>query len=145
MSDEFADALKEAEKSPVLGPHYFTARKAAERFMEGFEAKQFVPLIESFAKQFQERLWEDLEVYLLGDTELNIQGEIYRGIDRSVEALLGGAPWALQRYALGERFDHDKIRAAVAKHIPQELQDQRIADLEAEVTSLKESLEWARR
>jgi hypothetical protein len=65
-------------------------------------------------------------------------------VDDTVRALLGGNEWALKRYALGARHDHGAIRAAVAKHIPAELQDARIADLEAEVDRLRKDLEWWR-
>lgn len=50
----------------------------------------------------------------------------------------------MDRYVLGQRYECEKIRAAIAKHIPEELQNARIADLEAENAKLKEDLEWAR-
>lgn len=142
MQQEFLD---QGAEHPVLGPHYFAARKVAGEFMEKFEAEHFKPLMEDFAKKFGEKLWTDLENHLMSDTESNLHSTIWRQIDESVKALLGDGQWAIDRYVLSGRYDCEKIRAAVAKHIPQELQNSRIADLEAEVASLRQSLEWARR
>lgn len=137
--------LEQAEKYPVLGPHYFAAREAAEKFMAAFEAEQFAPLLKKAADDFYGQLHERLENFLLSDVENNLQGTIWRQIDESVKALLTGQHWAIQRYALGERYDHGRIREVLASLIPAELQDKRVADLEAEVKELKQSLEWERR
>jgi hypothetical protein len=88
---------------------------------------------------------ESLEAYLLSDVESNLHTTIWHQIDESVQAILGGRQWALNKYMLGERYDCDKVREAVAKVVPKELQDARVADLEAEIVRLKEALEWARR
>lgn len=142
MDQKFLD---EGAAHPVLGPHYFAARAAAEEFMAKFEPEHFKPLIKKAADEFYSQMQESLEASLLSDVESNIQGTIWRQIDDSVRALMGGERWALERYALGTRYDCDKIREAVAKHIPAELQDKRVADLEAEVKRLSEQLEWHRR
>lgn len=134
--------VAEGEKFLTLGPAYFDARRVAEGFMEKFEAEHFKPLIDKLTDQIRERLWDDLKDYLLGDVESNLQGEMWRMTDNCVQAILGGAQWAMNKYALGERYDCDKVREAVAKHVPVELQDKRIADLEAEVARLKESLRF---
>ena len=142
MDQKFLD---EGAEHPVLGPHYFAARAAAEEFMAKFEAEHFKPLAERFAEEFRDKLWGDIESWMLTDVESNLQGTIWRQIDDSVKALLSGERWALERYALGERYDHEKIRAAVAKQVPEELQNKRIADLEHEVKQLREQLDWYRR
>lgn len=134
-------SLAEAEKFPGLGPAYFEARAIVDKQMAKFEAEHFAPLIDAFAKKFQERLWDDVRDHMLSDTDLNLQGEMYRMVDASVSALLSGERWAIERYALG-RYDAEKVRAAVAKHIPQELQDARIADLEKEVERLRDNLRF---
>jgi len=82
--------------------------------------------------------------WLLSDTESNLGLAMARMVDDTVRALLGGNEWALKRYALGGKHDCAAIRAAVAKHIPAELQDARLADLEAEVELLRKDLEWMR-
>lgn len=137
--------LDQAAKHPVLGPHYFAARETAEEFMAGFEPKHFEPMVRKAADAFMEQAQEALEVWFLSNVESNLQGTIWRQIDDSVRALMGGERWALERYALGSRYECDKIREAVAKHIPQELQDARIKDLEEEIARLRKDLEWHRR
>lgn len=139
------DDLKQGEATPVLGPAYFDARRVAEQVMSRFEVEHFKPLIEKAAQDFEDRLWTDLQASLLSDTEMNLQGEIWRMVDGCVNALLTGDRWALERFALGSRYEHDKVRAAVAKHITAELQDKRVADLEAELAMTKHHLECARR
>lgn len=136
--------LDEAAKYPELGPHYFAARKTAEEFMAKFEPEHFDPLIKKAADAFMMQMQESLEGWFLGNVESNIQGEIWRRIDDSVRALLSGERWALERYALGSRYNCDKIRAAVATHIPAELQDARLKDLEAENDRLRKDIEIMR-
>jgi hypothetical protein len=138
------ETLTEAAKYPTLGPAYFEARAVVERQMAKFEAEQFEPLIKEFADKFRERLWSDVKDHMLSDAELNMQGEMYRMVDASVMAILSGEQWAIERYAL-HKYDGEKVRAAVAKHIPKELQDARIADLEKEVARLRESLKFHQR
>lgn len=136
------DVIEEASKYQTLGPAYFEARKVAERVLANFEAEHFKPLVDSVVKEINDKIWESVQDCLLCDTEMNIQGEIWRTVDECVAALLGGKKWAFDKYVLGERYDCDEIRAVVAKHIPAELQDARIKDLEAENASLKERIEW---
>ena len=132
--------IDEAGKYSVLGPQYFAARRIAERFMEKFEVEHFKPLIEKAVSEFHDKLWEGVVDSFLYDTEGGLQSRMWEQIDASVEALLSGEPWALQRYCLGNRYDQEKVRAAVAKHIPQELQDKRIADLEAQLARANETI-----
>ena len=142
MFDE--KSLEEAAKHPTLGPAYFEARAIVEKQMAKFEAEQFEPLVEKFTNAFREKLWDDVKDYLLGDTEMNLQSHIYHMVDSCVHAIMGGERWAIERYAL-QKYDAQKAREAIAKLIPAELQDARIADLEAEVKRLRESLEMYRR
>jgi hypothetical protein len=142
IDQEFVDQAKGYE---TLGPNYFSARKIAGDFMEKFKEEQFDELIKDAADKFHERLSNDLHDYLLGNTEGNLQTSIWRQIDGSVNALLSGDKWALERYALGSRYDQEKVRAAIAKHIPAELQDKRIADLEAQLAEAKRALAIAGR
>lgn len=136
--------IDEGEKHPTLGPHYFAAREAAKTFMARFEAEQFEPLVKSFADKFYQEMHDRLESYLLSDAEQNLQGEIWCGVDNAVNALVTGERWALERYTLGKYGDGEKARAAVARHIPKEVQDARIADLEAENKRLREWLDARR-
>lgn len=134
-------SLEDAAKYNTLGPAYFEARAIVERHMEKFEPEHFQPLIDTFTTQFRDALWDSVRDHLLSDTELNLQGSLYRMVDDCVAALLSGEEWALKRYALG-RYRQEEIRKAIAKHIPTELQDARMADLEAEVKRLKENLRF---
>ena len=140
--------LKEAEDYPGLGPHYFAARETAKNVMEKFDLEfpeRFEPMAKKFADELYHRALDYFRDYLLSDTEHNVQDVIWRQIDDSVEALMSGERWAIERYCLTDRYDGEKIREAVAKHIPNELRDKRIDDLEKEVADLKKQLEWARR
>lgn len=74
----------------ILGPAYFASRRIAERFMAAFEAEQFQPMIEKFAKDFQDRLWTDASTFLLSDTESNLQGAMRRQVDDCVKGILSG-------------------------------------------------------
>jgi hypothetical protein len=141
--------MKQGEQNPALGAAYFSATDAAEKFMAGFEAEQFKPLLEKFVKQmsdqFTDVMWEKFQDWLIDDTQRNVQGHMWRDVDAIVTAILGGEPWILQKYVLGERYNCEKVRAAIAALIPAELQEKRMADLEAENKSLRESLEIYRR
>ena len=133
------------EETPGLGPAYFDARAVAERVMAKFENEDFQPMVKKIIDTISEKLWDDVRDSLLVDVEMNLQGEMWRMVDSCVNALLGGSKWALQKYALTERYnDGTEIRAAVAKHIPAELQDARIADLEKEITKLRCDLAFYR-
>lgn len=129
FAQEFLD---EGAKTPILGPAYFDAGAVAARMIEKLGAELFEPLLKDFSKQFYSKLLDDTQVFLLNDVEVNIQGEIWRAVDATVRALLSGEKWAVERYALGDRYEAATIREAIAKHIPAELQDKRVADLVAE-------------
>lgn len=141
------DELAQAADYPILGPAYFSARAAAERCMEAFEAEHFKPLIEKFADELRGRLWSDVETFLLSDVECNLQGSVWQMVDATTRALLTGEKWALERYVVDDQRigEASKVRAAIVEHCGDQLRDQRIADLEKQVADLKQSLEWARR
>lgn len=136
--------LAEGAESLTLGPAYFAARRVCRAHLEAFEAEHMRPLIDAAAKQFTDTLWDSVRDYLWSDTESNLQGRMWRMTDQCVQALLSGEGWAINKYALGERYECDKVRAAVAKHVPEELQNARIADLEAEVERLNRDLRYYR-
>ena len=79
-----------------------------------------------------------------GDNENNLQGEMWRHADRMVKHVLAGDDWAMKKFALGQRYDCQKVRETVAKCIPKELQDARVADLEAQVEQLKRDIAFYR-
>ena len=136
--------LEDGREHEVLGPAYFCSREVVERAMAGVQSSQFKPLLDRLTKEINDTIWSGIQDHLLSDTEMNLQGAMYGQVDDCVKALLSGEEWALQRYALGSRYDHEKIRAAVARHIPTELQDARVADLEAKVEQLQKDLKFYR-
>lgn len=137
------------EQNPTLGPEYSAARAFMERFAESFRDEHLEPFMAGIVKdvtdKIQEKARESLLDFLLQDVEYNAQGAIYRMVNDTVKALLSGERWALKRYPLATRYDAEKVRAAIAAHIPDELAKARIADLEKQVSDLQRSLEWARR
>ena len=137
--------LDQAEKHTALGPHYFAARQVAEKFMEEFQNEHFEPLAKKFADEMYDKVRERLEDFLLGDTESNLHSFMWHHIDESVKALLSNQKWAIERYALGERYDHGKIRETLAALIPVELQEARLKDLMEENEQLRKDNEWLRR
>lgn len=142
ISEEDVAASKGYE---TLGPAYFASRRIVERFMASFEAEHFKPLIDKAAEDFRDELWDKVSEWLLMDTESNLQSQMWRQVDDCVKGILSGERWVMDKYVLGQRYECEKIRAAVAKHIPEEIQNARIADLEAENAKLKADLEWARK
>jgi hypothetical protein len=144
--DPIIDAdMAEGERLPTLGPGYFAAQRFAASFVEGLEAEHFKPIAEKAAKEIADAIFTRIDEAFLYGLESNVQTHIWQQVDQIVRGLLAGTPWMIERFALGSRYDCDKVRAAIAQHIPKALQDARVADLEAEVASLKQSLEWARR
>lgn len=139
-----ADEVSKGIDNPILGPSYFAARKTAERFMASFEAEHFKPLIDEFTEKFRDELWSNISEWLLMDTESNLQGEMWTHVDNMVKHVLAGDEWAIKKFALGERYDCERIRKTLASYIPKELQDARISDLESEVDRLTRDIKFLR-
>jgi len=144
-----AEDIEFGEQHPVLGPEYSAARAFMERFAESFRDEHFKPLADEIAKEIgdriRERVWEDFRDYLLMDTEQNAAGAIRGMVNDTVKALLSGDRWAMERYPLAARYDAEKVRVAIASHIPDEIAKARIADLEKQVADLQQRLDWLRR
>lgn len=139
-----ADDLAKGEEHLALGPAYFAARRVVEGALENFQAEHVEPWLKEATDALYEKLLGDVQNYLWSNAEMNLQGECYRMVDRCVLALLSGEEWAVRKYALGERYDCEKVREAIARHVPKELQDARIADMEDELKRLREDLKWHR-
>lgn len=136
--------LSEAEKYDGLGPAYFASRRVMEAVVEGLDAEHMTPVVKKASDELYDRLLETVQDHLWSNAEYNLQGKMYRMVDDCVKALLTGEGWALKRYALAGRYDCEKVREAVAAHIPRELQDARIADLEEDVKRLTSDLRFYR-
>lgn len=140
------DDLEAGKHTPELGPVYFDARRVVEKFLHDFETKQFSEMLKKFSEELYDKINDNISEFLLSDVESNLHLELRRMVDNCVNALLTGEAWALERYVLKNNFayPHNKIREAIAKHIPVELQDLRIKTLEAENARLREDVEYYR-
>lgn len=96
------------------------------------------------AKQVYDRIQEVVEASLWSDAEMNLQGKMWSMVDEMIKGILGGDLAAMKRYTLGHRYDCEAVRKAIATHIPQEIMNARIADLEAENKSLQDALRLER-
>lgn len=143
--DEFAGCVQEAGGFQTLGPGYFAARRVADRMLAGFESDPFRKVIDGLTKKLADEVWQSIDYTLSSDMESSVQNQIWHTVDQIVRAILTGERWAVEKYALAERYDCEKVRETLARHVPVELQNKRIADLEARVAELDEQLRWARR
>ncbi len=139
MTDIFTpEDMQETEKHNSLGPHYFAAQRIVDQAMAGFVAAHFDGIIKTAVDSL-------LEAAIFDDAGSNIQGKIWRMVDEVVRGILSGERWPMERWALGTRYECQKVREAVAAYIPDEIARARIADLEAEVKRLTERVEDERR
>jgi uncharacterized protein (UPF0297 family) len=146
MSEAITDAdIQDSAEYPTLGPAYYSARRFAEEFVSGAEGEQFKPVVEKIVNDLHDELWTRVSENMVYSVESAVQAHIWQTVDSIVGYLLSGEKWAMEKYALGTRYECDKIRAAIAAHIPKELQDARIADMEDELKRLRSDLEWARK
>ena len=125
---------------PALEPEWTRGRQKAEAVMKQFKAAHFKPLLKTLSDTMTEHLWDLFRDYLLSDTESNLEGHMRDRIERSVQALLGAERWVVNKYVMDKYDSGKQIRATLAMLIPKELQDARIADLEAQLASMKADL-----
>lgn len=144
-----ADIVAEADQYPGLGAEYFAAREVVDSFLAVWKDEHAEKLAEEILKPVmdavQDRVWDAFRDHLLSDGRYNAQGEMARMVEASVRALIGGERWANVKYISPAGYQTDKVRETLAKLYSDEIKDGRIADLEAEVARLKQSLDWARR
>lgn len=143
MAEIMIEDIAEAETFQTLGPGYFAAHRIAEQLMAGVEAEPFKKVAEKVTDDIRAAVYEYVEDHMRSDMESNLQGHIAGMVDDTVQALLSGEPWAMQRYPLSTRYDAVDVRAACAKHGGEPLLMARIADLEKENARLTEHLKWA--
>lgn len=130
---------------PDLGPEYRASQRFAEGVMKGFQEDHLEPIIKMIADQVQDKLWGTARDWLLQDTETNVHGAVRYMVEQTIEALLTGKEWAMQRYPYADYTKGEEIRKAVAKHGSDTLLMARIADLEAELAKAKETINRRRR
>ena len=130
---------------PVLGPEYRASQRFAEGVMKGFQDEHLQPLMKIIADEVQDKLWDVARDWLLQDTETNVHGAVRSMVEQTINALLTGKEWAMQRYPYADYSKGEEIRKAVAVHGSDELLMRRIADLETEVAKKEETIQWLRR
>ncbi len=146
MGDAFtADDFAQADTYGNLGPAYFAAQRVMADFMKAFTDEHLHPMVKAISDEIYSQVQTSFEAYLFENAELNTASAIDRMVHETVKALLAGDEWAMKRYPLASRYEADKVREAIAKHIPAQLQDARIKDLEAEVARLTEDVKFLRR
>lgn len=149
MADEaitdFTDTDTTSQYAASLGPEYFASNRLAEAMIAKFDAEHLKPLVDKVADEFRDKLWTDVVDWLLDDTEQNVGAAVRHMVEQTVQALLSGKEWAMQRYPYADYSKGEEIRAAVAKHGGDTLLARRVADLEAENIKLRETIEWMRR
>jgi hypothetical protein len=141
----FTQEDTDGQFSSSLGPEYFASTRLAEAMTAKFDAEHLKPLVTKVADEFRDKLWGDVVDYLLADTEQNVAGAVRHMVEQTVEALLTGKEWAMQRYPYADYRKGEEIRAAVAKHGADTLLSRRIADLEAEIARHIKTIENHRR
>lgn len=125
-SDRFTDAAEEAVAAKFTG----IVRKAIEgEIRELFDAELYVAM---------DRMADDLTGY--------VQHRVGEMVQEIIAALVQGSPDRLpERWReIVTRKNADDVRAALCTAMPREIMDGRIADLEAEVERLRETLDRRR-
>ena len=130
---------------PVLGPEYRASLRWSEEVVAKLDPELIKPIIDKASADFHSALWDATVDHLLADTEHNAAGAVRHMVEQTVQALLTGKEWAMQRYPYADYSKGEEIRAAVAKHGGDELLMRRIADLEAELAKKEETIQWMRR
>lgn len=142
---QFTETDTSHQYTASLGPEYFASNRLAEAMIAKFDAEHLKPLVDKVADEFRDKLWSDVTDWLLSDTEQNVAGGVRYMVEQTVQALLSGKEWAMQRYPYADYSKGEEIRAAVAKHGGDTLLARRVADLEAENVRLSETIERMRR
>lgn len=146
MEDAEKFTQDEVNDGASLGPAYVRSRNIVDGFIASFESEMFKPMCKKWADEFYTEIVQRIDDYVLSDLESNLQLSMYHQVDATVEALLSGEPWALVRYVTGKTAHNGAvIRAAIARQIPREVQDIRIADLELQLETLKQEVAFLRR
>ncbi len=141
--DLITDEIKQQGlEYPALGPAYFASRKVVEEACEGLSEEPFKELFSAFSDKLMEQLQTRLEDSLFTNTESSLHCKMWHIVDQIVQGLLSGEQWVVNRYALGSKYDCECIRAELVKHIPKEVQDMRVKELEDQVECLKKELDW---
>lgn len=132
------------EIGPVLGPEYRASNRLAEAMMAKFDVEHLKPLVDKVADEFRDKLWSDVVDWLVSDTEHNVAGAVRYMVEQTVQALLTGKEWAMQRYPYADYTKGEEIRKAVCQHGGDTLLERRIADLEKTLAERDRTIEFMR-
>jgi hypothetical protein len=130
-----------AAQYPGLGPHYCPAQRIVEAALKPLTSDDAKVIAERVATQIYQQIVDATQDALWQDAEMNLQSKMWHMVDEIVRAILSGNLDVINRYVLGNRYDCEAVRKAVASHIPQKIMTTRIADLEGENERLKDALQ----
>jgi len=139
---QFDDEDTTGQFASSLGPEYFASNRLAEAMLAKFDAEHLKPLVDKAADEFRDKLWHDVTDYLLADTEQYVAGAVAHMVEQTVQALLTGKEWAMQRYPYADYSKGEEIRAALAPLVGDTLLARRVADLEAENARQRETISF---
>ena len=111
-----ADDIAKSQGYSALGPGYFAAQRFVENALRGEEGGLFADLVKKAADDLYGQALEKFQAHLVFDASANVAGHIERQVNDTVQALLTGEPWALERYPLTALYDGLAIRAALLRH-----------------------------
>lgn len=138
--------VAEGEASPVLGPVYFAARRWADGLVPDYQEGAFAAIVRRAADDFSRQLEEAAENYVLADVSSNVQSHVWNLVDLIVEdGIIGGVPWVVRRYGLGERYNCQALRVALAEHCRDVLVPMVAQRLRDEAAQALQSRDWYRR
>lgn len=136
----------ESEGCHALAPYYFSSRRIAEALCaEAITEETMKAIAGKVAKEVSGAVFDAISDFLWdGGIENNMHLMADNLVDDALEAVVSGNKVLASRIAL-RTYDPYGVRAAIAKLVPDEVLQARIADLEKEVERLTEMLERANR
>lgn len=129
---------------PVLGPEYRASQRWAEAMAAKLDPEAIKPIIDKACGDLRDAIWSATVDWLVDDCENNSAGAVRHMVGQTVEALLTGKEWAMNRYPYADYSKGEEVRAAVAKYGGDILLMRRIADLEATVAKRDETIRFLR-
>lgn len=123
-----------------IAPWYFASNRIAKALCaEAITEETMKALAENVAKEVSGAIFDAVSDFLWsGSFEDNMGLMADQLVDDVLEAVVSGNEVLARRIAL-KKYDQHGVRAAIARLIPDEVLQARIADLEREVAELKES------
>ena len=133
-----------------MGNYYGILTKKLDGKIETIEGqmeksfKDLEPQVDKFLDNVREKLWGDIENWLIGDCASNIHSEIAREVDNIVTLLLLGDKQALEATHIVSGYTFRKlpeIRQAIFDACADDLTKQVMIDKDNQIKDLKERVE----